>query len=94
MGKGKIFICILAVVIAFAATSCGQKGRDDSLNDSSSSHGNSFDSGSGDSSQPDDREETDLDTLCRQLSADYYRKNLKTSQQSGLSDPSVVGADE
>ncbi len=94
MGKGKIFICILAVVMAFAATSCGQNGRDDSLNDSSSSHDNSFDSGSGDSSQPDDREEMNLDTLCRQLSADYYRKNLKTSQQSGLSDPSVVGADE
>ena len=95
MGKGKILTCMLAFMLMFTAASCGKNGGDSSPESSSSaSHGGSFDSGSENGSQTDDREETDLDTLCRQLSVDYYRKNLKTSQPSGLSDPALVGADE
>lgn len=43
---------------------------------------------------PDDREETDLKTLCERMSSAYYSENLKCTRENGLSDASVVGANE
>ncbi len=97
MGKKKIGICILAVLMAFATAACGQGGKENGSSGEDSVHtssDNASGNGGSDSAEPDDREETDLDTLCERLSAGYYAENVKTSEPSGMSDPSLAGADE
>lgn len=42
----------------------------------------------------DTRESTDLDTLITEMSKDYYSKNYKTEDLSGITDPSIIGANE
>lgn len=42
----------------------------------------------------DTRQEMNLDNLISELSKDYFSKNCKTADESGLTDPSVIGANE
>lgn len=83
--KGKLFTGAVVAACLFALAGCGGKGG-----------GTENNGGENPPPQPpaDTRQEVDLKTLCGELGSSYYSKNLKCSEPSGLSDPSLVGADE
>ena len=82
--KRKLFTGAIAAVCLFAIVGCGGNG------------GGNGENNGGDPPEPpaDTRQEVDLKTLCGELGSSYYSKNLKCGEPSGLSDPSLVGANE
>lgn len=84
MKKKTVLSFILAFVFVLFVGGCGLP-NDDGDNNSPDQ----------DVDKPiDDREETSLENLVSALSEDYFSKNLKTSGTCGLSDPSLVGANQ
>ena len=92
--KMKALPFLLSACLLFASAGCSAGNKGSSGTESTGGAESTSGESASESQPTEGAEVIDLNTLVEELSKDYYSKNIKTSEKLGLSDPTVVGADE